>query len=92
MGAGIGLLAAGPAGIVLGGVAGWLGDAVFSNDPGRGMFIATVAVSVPGKNSCWPQPARTKSEFGLGAAISAPKMAVAVLSMPIVATSVPGKL
>jgi hypothetical protein len=36
MGAGIGLLAAGPAGIVLGGVAGWLGDAVFSNDPRPG--------------------------------------------------------
>lgn len=36
LGAGIGLLAAGPAGIVLGGVAGWLGDAVFSSGPKPG--------------------------------------------------------
>lgn len=36
IGAGIALLAAGPAGIVLGGVAGWLGDALFSDDPRPG--------------------------------------------------------
>lgn len=36
IGAGIALLAVGPAGVVLGGLAGWLGDALFSGGPNPG--------------------------------------------------------
>lgn len=47
IGAGIALLAAGPAGVVLGGVAGWLGDSLFSDSPNPGDVHADRGVVGP---------------------------------------------